>query len=270
MKKAGNLFIFIALMLFASACSKDSSDHTYGDYIKSVSENGSIVQKFIYDESGKIVEENSFYNFRKFIYDENERLVKIESAWDRSLLSSSMPVQRTEFMTSKNSPVDSYRLYEYDEEGRLSKIENYSDVVSGIIELRSVSIFEYEWKNIVRVNLLNPENNQITQFHVYTYDDYGNVINEKHYSNLFDRNEELIRETFYKYDSYNNPFRIFYLTGSPGIYTNVNNIIETRSILHLDVLGIDKYSTEKRTFKYNSKGYPIKEITENGEFEYHY
>jgi len=269
MKKLGNLFIFIALIAFASACSKDSSDHTYGDQIKSVSVNGSIVQKFIYDKSGKIVEWNTFYNYQKFIYDENERLVKVESAWDRNMLSSSMPVQRTEFMTSENSPVDSYSLYEYDDKGRLSKVEHYSNVVSGVIELRSVSAFEYEGKNIVRANFLNPESNQITQFREYTYDNRGNVINEKYYSNLW-KDEELISETSYKYDGYHNPFRIFSMTGNPGIFTNFNNIIETRVIRHSDVPGFDKYSTEKRNYKYNSNGYPIKEITENSEFEYNY
>jgi len=242
---------------------------TNNEHIKSISTNGTIVHKYLYDHSSKIVEENCMYFFKRYLYDEKENLVKVESAFDRSGLSSSaMPVQRTEFMTSQNSTIDSYSLYKYDDIGRLSKIENYFNETGNNFEYRSMQTFEYEGINITKINLHEP-NGQITQYHVYTYDKYGNVSSDKHYSNLFGSKDELISEIFYKYDNYKNPYQIFSMLGSPGLYTNVNNVIETTTIRHYEVPGFDKNSSSKTTYQYKN-GYPVKEITENGEFEYNY
>ena len=50
----------------------------------------------------------------------------------------------------------------------------------------------------------------------------------------------------------------------------IDYIIETNSILYLDVPGIDKYSTGKNTYQYNENGYPVK-VNESGNvFEYNY
>lgn len=242
---------------------------TYNEHIKSISTNGTIIHKYLYDHSGKIVEENCMYYFKRYLYDKNENLVKVESAFDRSGLSSFViPERRTEFMTSKNSVIDSYNLYKYDNNGRLLKIESYFNETGKDLEYRSMQTFEYEGTNITKVNLHEP-NGQITQYHVYTYDNYGNVSNEKHYSNLFGSKDELISEIFYKYDNYKNPYQIFSILGSPGLYCNTNNIIETTTIRHYEVPGFDENSRSKTTYQYKNE-YPVKEITDNSEFEYNY
>jgi hypothetical protein len=243
---------------------------TDNEHIKSVSSNGTIVHKYLYDLSGKIVEENSKYYFKRYLYSETDRLIKVESAFDRSGLSSSaMPVERTEFMTSQNSTVDSYSLYEYDKERKLSKIEHYFNETGNGFEYRSMQTFEYEGSYIKKVNLHEPKG-QITSYRVYTYDKHGNVTNEKYFSCNFSSDYKLISETSFLYDNYKNPYRIFNILGSPGLFANVNNIIETNTIRHEDVAGFDKYSSSKTTYQYNKDGYPIKEITENSEFEYKY
>jgi len=255
-----------------SSCTKESSDDSYStnnEYIKSVSTGGKIVHKYLYDHASNVVEENCLFYFKKYIYGENERLAKVESAFDRSGFSSTFTVPRTEFMTSQNSTVDSYSLYEYDKDGRLSAIEHYFNETGEGFEYRSKQTIEYKGSFIVKVNLHNPEG-QITQFHEFTYDKNGNVSNDKHYSNLFGSKEELLSEISYKYEKYENPYRIFSMLGSPGLWTNTNNIIETSVTRHSEVPGFDKYSTSKTTYKYNNNGYPIKEITENSEFEYNY
>jgi len=272
MKRFGNLLISFVLIALMFACTKEGSDGFYSaknEHIKSVSTGGKIVHKYLYDHAGNIVEQNCLYYFKKYIYDENDRLVKVESAMDRSLFSSTYTVPRTEFMTSQNSTVDSYSLYEYDKEGRLSKIKHYFNETGKGFEYRSMQTFEYEGSFIVKVNWHAPEGH-ITQFDVYTYDVRGNVANDKYYSNLFGSEEELISETSYKYDSYKNPYRIFSMLGYPGLYMNTNNIIETSLTRHSDVPGFDKYSISETTYKYNNDGYPIKEITEDSEFEYNY
>ena len=242
---------------------------TDNEHIKSISANGTIVHKYLYDHSRKIVEENCLHYFKRYIYNENDRLVKVESAFDRNMYSSTITEQRTEFMTSQNSSADHYSLYEYDKEGRLLKIKHYFNETGKNFEYRSMQTFEYEGINIAKVNLHEP-NGPITQYHVYTYDKHGNVSNDRQYSNHFGSKDELIRETFYEYDDYNNPYLIFKILGSPGLLMNVNNIIGTKSTLYTDVQGVDKYSSSKTTYEYNNYGYPIKEMTENSEFEYSY
>ena len=276
MKTSISFFISFVLIFLAFSCTKYEDIQSNGKYstdnehIKSVSSNGTINHLYLYDHAGKIVEENCLLYFKRYSYDENDRLVKVESAFDDAIYSSTFVERRTEFMTSQNSAVKSYSLYEYDNKGRLSKIENYANLTGKEFEYRSMKTFEYERSNIVKVNLCDPSTGKVAQYWLYTYDNQGNVINEKYYSNNFDYNEELIRETSYKYDKYENPYRIFSILGSPGLFMNVNNIIETNSILYLDVPGIDKYSTGKNTYQYNENGYSVK-VNESGNvFEYNY
>ena len=216
------------------------------------------------------MEGNGRFFFEKYLYDKNGRLARIESASDHSLFSSYMPVDgiKTELMTSQNSTVNRYSLYEYDKASRLSKIKNYYKGDGEGFKYISFLTFEYKSSNIVKVNL-HEASGKITHYNVFAYDNKGNVINEKYYSNV-DRTNELISEFSYKYDNYKNPYRIFSMVGSPGFYSNVNNIIETNTTRHYEVQGFDKYSTDKRSYEYNSNGYPVKEINGNSEFEYQY
>jgi len=263
----------VAILLILAgffSCEKQSSFDD-NEHIKTISLNGTVVQKFYYDHDGKIVEESSMGYFRKFIYDENGRLMKVESAFDRSGLSSSMPAaQRTELMTSQNSVVDSYSLYEYDKDEKLSKIENYFNETGKGFEYRSTQTFEYDGiyitKDFITVNM---HEEQITNFRVYTYDNSGNVANQKQFSTYFGSELELVNEISYKYDNYKNPFKIFRKSGTPGLYTNVNNIVETTTIRYFEVPGFDNISISKITYKYKN-GYPVKEITENSEFDNNY
>lgn len=236
--------------------------------IKSISSNGVVSHEYHYDSSGRIVEENCRVYFQKYIYGANGRLEKVESAFDRTMYSSTWHEPRTEFMTSKNSEVENYRLYFYDKTGMLSKIENYFKATGENFECRSLQSFEFKGTNITKVNYHEPSG-KITQYYVYSYDKNGNVTKEKQYSNLTVSNE-LLRETTYQYDNYNNPYRIFSMLCSPGLWSNTNNIIETYSTLFYDVQGIDKNSHSKTAYKYNKDGYPVKEITGDGEFDYHY
>ena len=267
----------LTLLMFSCESELDNMGYSSTDYstdnehIKSISSNGAIVHSYLYDQSGKIVEENCLYYFQKYIYDKNNRLVKVESAFDRSLLSSSATFTdlRKEFMTSKNSVADSYSLYHYDNVGRLSKTEHYFNETGSGFEYRSMTTFEYKGGYIVKENL-HDSKGQISQYHVYTYDKNGNVSSNKYYSNLFGSKDELLSETYFKYDKYKNPYLIFNKSGSPGLNTNVNNIIETKTIRYDNTPGIDKQSSSKTKYEYNKNGYPIKEITEDSVFEYNY
>ena len=279
MKKLVSFLFSIVVICLASSCNKENTGQNSwnNEHIKSISANGELRHRYLYDDAGKIVEENAQIHYKRYIYDENDRLVKVESTFNFSSVLSSFisPGQfNTELMSSKNSEMNNYHLYEYDNEGRLSKIEFYSNMIPPYpkeeFELRSMRTFEYEDSLIIRVNMAD-NTGHVNQYYVYAYDTYGNVINEKYYSNIFSP-DELISETSYKYDKYKNPFHIFHMTGYPGLNSNVNNIIETSSISYYDLTatGVDKYHTGKFSYYYNKDGYPVKAFEEGGEFDYLY
>jgi hypothetical protein len=264
--------LLVVVMVILASCSNDDDTQTQdgGVYaIRSIFGYGKTNSKYIYNSFGKVAEYQSFYFYRRYVYDNMGRLVKEEIAVDPDLYSSVVH-ENTELMTSKNSTITGYNVYEYDTAGVL-KDKKYYNKTDGVYEFKSKISFEYEDGNIIKWNLLNA-GDTITQFYAYEYDKNRNVINEKQYSYIFIEGPgpELIRETTYKYDDKNNPFKIFREAGNPGLFSNTNNIIESNSILYEDVPGIDKYSTSKTNYVYNSKGFPVKEITANSVYEYIY
>jgi len=262
-------FVLIALIL---ACSKIDKDNysTDNEHIKSISINGEIVHKYFYDVAGRIVEENCRTYFKRYLYNENGQLVKVEEAWNNAAISSSSSafVGKTEFITSQNSAVSNYSLYEYDNAGRLVKTKHYFKSLNdpnGKFEHSSTRTFEYEGTNIVRKNWYDPETEQTGLMYEYIYDNKGNILKEKNYSSIGSK-PELVSETSYKYDNFKNPFRIFSITGSHGMYTNVNNIIEQSFFLYRT----RERTTSKPTYKYNENGYPVRAIYKDSIEEYEY
>jgi len=267
MKKTFNLngFLIIVLTIITS-CSNDPivMDGSYS--IKSIVSNGAVIAKFIYNKNNKIVEDQSFYFCNKFIYDDNGRLIKQEIAVDPDIYSSTFHI-KSELMTSQNSTFTSNRIFEYNAKGKLLT-QKYYIKKNDQFEYTSMISLEYVGDRIVKYNLHN-EQNIITQFNTYEYDGKGNVLNEKQYSYLsaVGSQPNLIRKTSFKYDNKNNPFEIYKYLGYPGLYTNTNNIIESNSVLYEDIPGIEKFTTSKTTYEYNTKGYPIK-MNNSEEYKY--
>jgi hypothetical protein len=267
MKKTSNLigFLIMALTIITS-CSNDPIvvDDSYS--IKSIVSNGKIIEKYFYNDNNKIVEDQSFYFCNKYIYDNNGQLIKQEIAIDPDIASSTIHI-KSELMTSQNSTFTANRIFEYDTEGKLLT-QKYYVKKSDQFEYTSMNSFEYVGDKIVKWNLHNDQNT-ITQFYTYEYDGKGNVLNEKQYSYLFAVGTEpkLVCEVSFKYDDKNNPYRIYKQLGRSGLYTNTNNVIESNSVLYEDVPGIDKFSTSKTTYEYNTKGYPIK-VNNNEVYKY--
>jgi len=264
-------FILLVVTLITS-CTKDpvvdnTVDSIYA--IRSIFGYGKTSSKFIYNSIGKITESQSFYFCNRYIYADNGRLVRKEIAADPNMYSS-VSHERSELMTSQNSTFTGYSIFEYEQDGVLKSVKNYFKK-NELFEYSSMLSFEYDGDNIIKWNLHDSED-VITQFYTYDYDLNNNVIKEKQYSYLFvaGPEPELIRETSYKYDNKNNPFKIYEELGQPGLYSNTNNIIETNSTLYIDTPGIDKYSTSKTNYEYNAKGFPVKVISENSVYEYIY
>lgn len=263
--------IILVPTLFAS-CSKDLPVDNFPDEsysIKSVWSDGKNSAKYIYNKDGKIIESQGFYYFKKFNYDLNGRLVKKEIAVDPDIASSTMH-EKTELMTSENSTFTGYSEFEYDGDSKLMIIKNYVKE-NDQYEYISMNSVEYEGDKIVRMNLHDAQN-IMTQCYTYEYDGSGNVIKEKYYSYLFlvGTEPKLISEVSFKFDNKNNPYRIYKDLGLPGLYSNKNNILETSTILYVDVPGIDKYTTSKTAYEYNDQGFPVKVSTDNSLYEYKY
>jgi hypothetical protein len=189
---------------------------------------------------------------------------------DPSSLSSSIHIEKTEFMTAENCTITNKQIFIYDHIDKLIETENYNKEDGDFILISKFS-FEYDKEYIVKRNVHNEEGT-ITQFDTFEYDNNGNVKVRKHYSYLFSEGFQptLMSEGSYKYDNKRNPFAIFKELGNPGLYTNANNVIESNSISYFVTPGKTNYSTSKTTYLYNRNNYPVKVIDENSEFEYRY
>ncbi|MFC0876975.1 hypothetical protein ACE01N_10280 [Saccharicrinis sp. FJH2] len=275
MKQLIKYFCLASMILFLmSSCEKDDpevNDFNDNDFIKSEVSNDNIISNYKYNAIGKIAETEGIYFYNKYLYDNDGKLTSRETAIDPSVLSSSLPTEKTELMTGENSSISSRQIFKYDENGRLLEIENYFKTEEDKFELRSKQSFEFIDGKIVTRNIHN-ENGEITQFNVYEYDENWNVKNEKYYSYLSTESTQpkLISEKSFKFDNKKNPFKILNELGSPGLFTNSNNIIETNLIRHEEVPGFEKYSTSTTSYEYNQNDYPIKVLTENSEYEYRY
>lgn len=262
----------IALILLQS-CDKEEfekNNFNTNDFIKSEVSNDKVISRYKYNDMDKIAETEGMYFYNRYLYDNDGKLIGCETAADPSMLSSSLPVEKTELMTAENSTISSSQIFKYNENGNLSEIENYFKQ-DDEFELRSKQSFEFVNGKIGKRYLHN-EKGEVTQFNVYEYDKNGNVKNEKYYSFLFSESTEprLISENSFKYDNKKNPFLIFNELGNPGLKTNQNNVIEVITIRHEETPGFDKNSTSKTSYEYNRNNYPTKVITENSEYEYKY
>jgi hypothetical protein len=275
MKTYKKYFLPVFLFIVLSSCSDEAIDPFENPFrnkqIKAEVIGGETTTKFLYNLDGNISEKQSYFFYSRYIY-EDGHLLKIETAADPNMLSSVTPRQNVELMTSENSTISGYQIFKYDQKGKLSRIENFFDKANdGNFTYTSMRSFEYDGNFISKRNLHN-ELGEITQFHTYEYDARGNVSNEKYYSNLHttDSQSKLISEHFYKYDTKKNPFTIFRYTGNPGLNSNPNNVIETRTIRHEQVPGFSDHSTSRTSYEYNLDDYPVKVIRADDFYEYRY
>lgn len=121
--------------------------------------------------------------------------------------------------------------------------------------LASVEKFEYENDNIVKSKIYNPQD-QMIQYRTFIYNENGNVSKEEYFICYGDDNAPLQARTEYEYDNKINPFKVFAVEGSPGIYSNTNNIIMQKTINYYE--GEEQVNTMVNSFEYNNLGYPVK------------
>ena len=260
--------IVISAVLFAlSGCSKDRYLPDANGLLKKIIFDGYITEEISYNQDKIVDEVHSTSFYRKFHYNQFLKLTKEEVAVSPDLSSSSItPGTTHEFVDPDKTGISMYHLYEYDVNGRLSVQLNYIPK-DGDDEFRSKRMFEYNDNNLISKILLYNSENEVTQFSTYLYDSNNNVIEEDYYTYLFITSgaspKHLAKITF-EYDSFHNPFKIFEQGGNPGIYTNTNNIIKTKTIHYEPSPGIPAVSETTTSYEYNHEtGFPVRVI--NGE-----
>lgn len=255
--------ILIAEIIFVlSSCSKYGYLPNSNELLKKIKVNGYIVEEISYNQNNLVNEVNSTLFYRKFHYDQNLRLIKEEVAISPDIYSSSIiPGSVHEFVDPDKTGISMHHLYEYDSNGRLSGQFNYFPK-DGADEFRSKRTFEYNDNNLISKVLLYNSDNEVTQFRTYLYDSDNNVIEEDYYTYLFITSgsgpKHLSKITF-EFDSFSNPYKIFEQGGNPGINTNTNNIIKTKTINYDTIPGIPAVSETNTSYEYNYEtGYPVR------------
>lgn len=263
--------LIAAFMLTITGCSDDQGLADTGRLLKKIRYDGYIIEEISYDQNMLVDQVYSTSFYRRFHYNQDLKLIKEEVAVSPDLFSSSViPGSTHEFVDPDKTGISMYHLYEYDGSGRLSVRLNYIPKV-GNDELRSKSMFEYNDNNLISKILLYNSDNEVTQFRTYLYDSNNNVIEEDYYTYLFITSgaaPEQVAKITYEYDSFHNPFKIFEQGGNPGINTNTNNIIKTKTVHYESAPGIPAVSETTTSYEYNLEtGFPVRVI--NGE-EYIY
>jgi hypothetical protein len=252
------------LMLIIVSCTKDDVPSTTNGLLKKVKNGDFITTVIAYNNYNLISEVNSTSFWRKFYYNDHNQLIKEEIAVNPDILSSSMPSSQThEFVDPDKAGISMYSLFEYDNDGLLSRQLNYVPK-DGQDELRSIITFEYNASNLKEKVLLHDGDAELTQFRTFQYDSDGNVIEEDYYSYLFipeGTGPKHLSKTTFEFDSYLNPYKIFEKSSSPGLSTNKNNITKSTTINYDPVPGQDPTTTSQISYEYNERTrYPTRVI----------
>lgn len=257
--KLSQLLIIIAVL---PSCTKDGYLPNPNNCLKKIRSDGYVVEQISYNQNNLVSEVNSTMFYRKFHYDNNYRLIKEEVAISPNSFSSTiLPGTTHEFVDPDKTGIWMYHFYKYQDNGNLVRKLNFVPE-DGQLVFRSMTTYEYNDNNMISIAFLHDSDSAVTQFWTYRYDTNRNVIEENYYTYLFilsGTGPKHLNRTNYEYDSYFNPFTIFKHTGRPGIYTNTNNIIKTKTFNYEPTPGIDDYSEYETSYEYNyESGYPLR------------
>lgn len=227
-----------------------------------------LSNEYLFNDANSITEEKSKFDFKVHHYNEKNQVVSTDFYGNFDLLSSDMQVyqtalSRTEWVTAGNGTKGGTVKYEYNDNGQLIKT-SYSGTISASSEY---SEFSYDINNRISKQVLYWENKQ-TGYIEYSYDGKGNLIKEILYNLPSSGVVELNTITRYEFDSEQNPFKSFSKLMTPGINTNLNNIIKETYTIHMTPdQGPDKVQVTETSYEYNGSGYPVRK---NGNVEYIY
>lgn len=261
------LLIFIA----AISCDKENDpiiEKNKTGLLSRVLISGEPYQEYTYTKSGWIYEEKSWSMYTKYSYNSDNLLVKSESWVDPSIVSSSTQViaeaqKRKEWANTKNVPKSVTNIYEYPKTGQI--IERYVDRANGT---QDYGKYELNAKGLVSKHLFYNEGKP-SGYVDYSYDESGNLIQEKKYFISADGNSKLKTQTEYEFDNKKNPYFSFNKLIYPGRNANPNNITKTTYTLYGETPSVIEWlDIATHTYEYNDLGFPVKVDSETS-YEYY-
>lgn len=250
------ILLFISLISFV-ACSKDSSKDQCMDQtlIRQIRLNNYDIQKVTYNKNCQVIESIEPIRYNNYIYNNQNQLIKIEEKMSLSSLSCYMPtgIDGESFTDPRKAKVTSYVIIEYNPDGFISKKSRYFNNGDSY---KQVSYELYSYLNSKVAKIENYDiNNKLVDYTIYNYNDKENVQSSDYY--LITQEGAVLKQTFnYQYDNKLNPFRIFSFDGTPGLHTNLNNIVSEKSITYNKENKLEYTTTYN--MEYNDRGYPFK------------
>jgi hypothetical protein len=224
--------------------------------------------EYVYNKTNLISEIKSIFYYTIYQYNDKDQIVSTDYYVNYDILSSDPKISATALTRkewiSPNSSNKAYTInYEYNNSEQLIKT-TYSRPLSGSSEY---SEFSYDGTNRISRQTLHWDKN-VSGYIDYSYDMEGNLIKEILYYIPLNGIAELSTTTLYVFDNKRNPYNSFRKEMTPGIYTNLNNIIKETYGIHLsDKQGTEKDQVTETTYTYNDKGYPVSKNT-NVEYVY--
>ena len=209
---------------------------------------------FTYYNTGNIFEHLDRYAYEKYIY--KNKLDRIEIARSIDPLSCAI-IPGNDFPSGddpRKAKVVQILRFVYSDNGDLEQKRNYF-IIDGAEQLVGYQKYLYEGNTVVRQEVYTPQD-QLTNYFDYTYDSIGNVLKEAFYAIQEDGSAVLQHRIITEFDTMHNPFRVFAVEGTPGINTNVNNIVRRTDLIYTDT-EVRTFEDENR-YEYNALGYPIR------------
>ncbi len=269
------LKLYAFLLVFASAlffisCEKENfvDEKEDENLLKQILIEGEVYYEYVYNNAGLILEEKSKYHYSSHKYNTKNQLLLTEHYWDERIVSSSLHVleeakKRTEWVSPKNSELDSYLKYEYDRKGKLKKITTHRSNRGNT----SYSTYKYNQQGRVKQRT-SYHKNVASVLDKFYYDSRGNLVKKERFYVSENGTEKLQTTTQYEFDNKQNPYFSFRKLMTPGKFTNTNNIVKETYTLHFEVDNfIEKVQVTEYQYEYNERGFPVRR---NGSFEYVY
>jgi len=251
-------FLITITFLGFNSCKKEKNESGYQDstLLMQVKSGDYTLEQLTYLGAGKVNDHVESFSYTKYSYNSQDQLIKLERAFSTNPLSCFMPSgSNGEIITDpRKAKVTQYSEYEYNNSGRLAKRSNYN-LGSENFQLVSYLTYDYDNNLITKLNYYNPQG-QLVQYEAYTYDSNNNVTRDDYYTVEAGANAQLHHYNSYEFDDKKNPYKVFAMEGTPGIFTNQNNI--TKDIYVYVYNGTEYRNPTAYTYEYNLLGYPTK------------
>jgi len=258
------LFVLLLFGFIALSCEKDQTPMVENVGLPLIVKeifSDELYNEFTYNEQNLLKEKRSKWFYSLYHYNTSNQVIRCDMYDDPGIYSSNWQtadsaMHRADWVSPENTNISARATYTY-ESVKLASITVTS--IPGFGE--NATVFSYDNNGRI-VDQTFYSRTVVNGRKVYTYDDHGNVILEEQYYSA-----SLICTKSFEYDDKHNPFKVFNRLGSPGIYTNENNIVKETLTLMDNTPGVDSIQVTESTYEYNDQGYPV---TKNGFIRYEY